>query len=104
MNWWALLPSGASINLILVIFAWFQFVPVLGSDPNNRFINPPAANSVDNPVWVLGETQVISWKTTLPVFNVSFWQQSLSQESGASAGNIFCMYESSFRDPEAVVR
>ncbi|KAB8229415.1 uncharacterized protein BDW43DRAFT_303158 [Aspergillus alliaceus] len=56
---------------------------------SNRFVNPPAADSAENPIWVLGEQQEISWVTTLTAFNVSMWQQSISQRSGANMGNIF---------------
>ncbi|RAH74494.1 uncharacterized protein BO66DRAFT_425495 [Aspergillus aculeatinus CBS 121060] len=58
------------------------------SDANNYFINPSSGNGI-NPVWTLGDDQVISWKTTLGVFNVSIWQQSLVQQSAASQGNIY---------------
>ncbi|CAI7669147.1 unnamed protein product [Penicillium bialowiezense] len=59
-----------------------------GSDDSN-YITNPASNTGINPVWALGEQQVISWKTELEVFNVTFWQQSLVEQSAASKGNIF---------------
>ncbi|RAL01402.1 uncharacterized protein BO80DRAFT_444838 [Aspergillus ibericus CBS 121593] len=59
-----------------------------GSDANDYFINPSSGNDI-NPVWTLGEEQVIKWETTLGVFNISFWQQSLVEESAASQGNIY---------------
>lgn len=62
---------------------------VAGSDPNNYFTNP-ADNTGINPVYALGDKLVISWKTTLDVFNVSIWQQSLVETGAASQGNIYC--------------
>ena len=63
-----------------------------GKSNPNRFVNPPAADSAENPIWVLGEQQQISWVTTLTAFNVSMWQQSLYQKAGANMGNIFCTH------------
>lgn len=62
---------------------------VAGSDPDNYFTNP-ADNSGINPVFTLGDKLVVSWKTTLDVFNVSIWQQSLVETGAASQGNIYC--------------
>ncbi|KAJ5357939.1 hypothetical protein N7541_005097 [Penicillium brevicompactum] len=61
---------------------------VNGSDGSN-YITNPASNTGINPVWTLGEQQVISWRTELEVFNVTFWQQSLVEQSASSKGNIF---------------
>ncbi|KAA8649334.1 hypothetical protein EYZ11_011621 [Aspergillus tanneri] len=58
------------------------------TDANNYFINP-SSNTGIAPVWTLGDQQVISWKTTLEVFNISMWQQSLVQQSAASQGNVY---------------
>ncbi|KAJ9491212.1 hypothetical protein VN97_g2021 [Penicillium thymicola] len=61
---------------------------VAGSDPDNYFTNP-ADNTGINPVFALGDKLVVSWKTTLEVFNVSIWQQSLVETGAASQGNIY---------------
>ncbi|OJI82655.1 hypothetical protein ASPTUDRAFT_43937 [Aspergillus tubingensis CBS 134.48] len=75
--------------LSLLLVPLFFFVHITqGSDSNNYFITP-SSNTGINPVWTLGEEQVINWKTTLGVFNISFWQQSLVQQSAASQGNIY---------------
>ncbi|KAJ5704842.1 hypothetical protein N7536_000531 [Penicillium majusculum] len=67
---------------------------VAGSDPDNYFTNP-ADNSGINPVFTLGDKLVVSWKTTLDVFNVSIWQQSLVETGAASQGNIYSKIHSS---------
>lgn len=79
------------LGSLILIFAGLVFITV-ASDSNNYFTNP-ASNTGINPVWTLGENQVIAWKTTLGVFNVSIWQQSLVQQSAASQGNIYCKFE-----------
>ncbi|KAJ5790469.1 uncharacterized protein N7518_007480 [Penicillium psychrosexuale] len=61
---------------------------VAGGDDHNYFTNP-ASNTGVNPVFTLGDKLVVSWKTTLEVFNVSIWQQSLVETGAASQGNIF---------------
>ncbi|KAL2013394.1 hypothetical protein VTN00DRAFT_919 [Thermoascus crustaceus] len=80
----------ALLSIALVSVALFQGVVGQGNGAsNNRFVNPPASNSAENPVWTLGDQQVISWVTTLPTFNISIWQQSTVQRSAASGGNVF---------------
>ncbi|KAI2865007.1 hypothetical protein CBS63078_11074 [Aspergillus niger] len=75
------------LYLLLVPLFFFAYIPK-GTDPNNYFISP-SSNTGINPVWTLGDEQVIWWKTTLGVFNISFWQESLVQQSAASQGNIY---------------
>ncbi|KAJ6123783.1 hypothetical protein N7471_011100 [Penicillium samsonianum] len=72
--------------LILFLAGAASFVT--GSDNHNYFTNP-ASNSGVNPVFTLGDKLLVSWKTTLDVFNVSIWQQSLVETGAASQGNIF---------------
>ncbi|OJK02432.1 hypothetical protein ASPACDRAFT_41260 [Aspergillus aculeatus ATCC 16872] len=72
----------------LLLLLCFIIQRAATSDANNYFIKPSSGNGI-NPVWTLGDDQVISWKTTLGVFNVSIWQQSLVQQSAASQGNIY---------------
>lgn len=67
----------------------FGIILLARGQKESRFTNP-SANNGNNPVWALGDKQVISWETTLPVFNVTIWQQSLVQESAASQGNLYC--------------
>ncbi|KAE8349226.1 hypothetical protein BDV28DRAFT_152082 [Aspergillus coremiiformis] len=80
---------------VMIILCRSQTAAAQGNGrTDNRFVNPPAANSAANPVWVLGEQQTISWATTLTAYNISMWQQSLSQESGSMMANIFCTFRS----------
>jgi hypothetical protein len=78
-------------KVLIIAFAWLASI-VVASDSKNYFTNP-ASNTGINPVWTLGDKQVVAWKTTLEVFNVSIWQQSLVQQSAASQGNIYCEFE-----------
>ncbi|PYH90413.1 hypothetical protein BO71DRAFT_402236 [Aspergillus ellipticus CBS 707.79] len=72
-----------------IIFILFFLIQITrGTDANNYFITPSSDNDI-NPIWTLGDEQVISWATTLGIFNISFWQQSLVEESAASQGNIY---------------
>ncbi|KAL2870723.1 uncharacterized protein BJX67DRAFT_378054 [Aspergillus lucknowensis] len=73
-------------HFILVIFTLTTFAR--GADDKNHFTNPTSWTDI-NPVWKLGEEQVIARKTTLGEFNISIRQQSLIQESAASQGNIY---------------
>lgn len=75
--------SGPFLLLLAVI------ITLVGASDGKNYFTNPASNTGINPVWALGDTQVISWKTELGVFNVSIWQQSLVQESAASQGNIY---------------
>ena len=72
--------------LILLLMGVASFVT--GSDTKNYFTSP--ASNTGNPVFALGDELVVSWKTTLDVFNVSIWQQSLVETGASSQGNIFC--------------
>lgn len=88
-----------SLVLSATIMSFFQLLAILisfalhvvSSDNKNYFISP-ASNDGINPVLTLGETTVISWKTTLDVFNVTIWQQSLVEQGASSQGNIYCMH------------
>lgn len=75
-------------NSILIILLGLVTLAIGGTDGENYFTNP-ASNDGINPVFTLGDEQVISWKTTLGVFNISMWQQSLVQQSAASQGNVY---------------
>lgn len=74
--------------LPLFVFLLLLFRIAGASDGSNYFINP-STNTDINPVWTLGEQQVISWETTLEVFNVSIWQQSLVEQGASSQGNVY---------------
>ncbi|KAE8361815.1 hypothetical protein BDV27DRAFT_160374 [Aspergillus caelatus] len=88
------LPS-ALLRICLIIFLCGAEIVIAQGDgtSNNRFINPPAANSAENPVWVLGEEQVVSWMTTWTTFNISLWHQSLGKQTAVSVGNIYTQIE-----------
>lgn len=60
------------------------------TDTKNYFSNPSSSTGID-PVWTIGDQQVISWKTTLDVYNISMWQQSLVQQSATGEYNVYCM-------------
>ncbi|KNG91085.1 hypothetical protein ANOM_000813 [Aspergillus nomiae NRRL 13137] len=88
------LPSAFLRICLIILLCGTEIVVGQGDGTsNNRFINPPAANSAENPVWVLGEQQVISWMTTWTTFNISIWHQSLGKEMAASLGNIYTQVE-----------
>ncbi|BCS25420.1 uncharacterized protein APUU_50131A [Aspergillus puulaauensis] len=99
----ALLPA---LNMVCISLSWstmlygitilfFILSPfALGADSKNNFKNPSSWTDI-NPVWTIGETQVIAWETTLGEFNISFWQQSIIQESAASQGNVYSKIHSS---------
>ncbi|KGO68442.1 hypothetical protein PITC_070670 [Penicillium italicum] len=72
--------------LILLLASVTSFVA--GNDANNHFTNPPDNNG-NKPVYTLGDELVVSWTTTLDIFNVSFWQQDLVETGASSQGNIF---------------
>ena len=73
-----------------IIFLTKLICVSLASNGNNYFTNPASNNGI-NPVWTLGDEQLISWRTTLDVFNVSIWQQSLVEQGASSQGNVYCM-------------
>ncbi|CAI7564218.1 unnamed protein product [Penicillium glandicola] len=75
--------------LFLAVIASF----VTGSVSNNYFTNPASINGV-HPVFTLGDKLVISWKTTLDVFSISFWQQDLLEEAADTQRNIYSKIES----------
>lgn len=77
------------LNIFLLLFS--SVIGVVGT--SNYFLNPATTTGI-NPVWTLGEQQIISWQTTLDVFNVSIWQQSLVEQGASSQGNVYCMSES----------
>ncbi|KAE8377726.1 hypothetical protein BDV26DRAFT_263035 [Aspergillus bertholletiae] len=75
---------------LLILLCGAEIVLAQGDGKSsNRFVNPPAANSAENPVWVLGEEQVVSWLTTWTTFNISIWHQTLDKQTAASLGNIY---------------
>jgi hypothetical protein len=75
------------INRRISIF--FGFIAVANGALNGTFINPPPLNTNPHPVWSLGETQVISWATEEPVYNISIWQQNPQIEAAANSVNVF---------------
>lgn len=75
---------------ILIFFLLLVPTVFARTNPKNHFTNP-AFNNGNNPVWELGEKQVISWVTEMEVFNISFWQQSLMEDGASSQGNIYGM-------------
>ncbi|WEW56537.1 hypothetical protein PRK78_001983 [Emydomyces testavorans] len=88
MHWRPVLSP--SLLGISVYCALFHFTASQGNGASgNRFINPPASNSADNPIWRIGERQTISWKTTVEKCNISFWQQNPKLEKAENGGSIF---------------
>jgi hypothetical protein len=80
--------------IIVFVFVWVEAAVSQGTGVvRNRFVNPPASDSAENPVWTLGDQQVISWMTTVPIYDISIWQQSLTQELATHGtivfGNLF---------------
>lgn len=80
------------VRFLILLLASVTCV-VAGNDDNNHFINPPDNNGM-KPVYTLGDKVVVSWKTTLDVFNVSIWQQNLAGTGASSQGNIYCWFHS----------
>ncbi|KAL4755433.1 hypothetical protein BDW72DRAFT_189192 [Aspergillus terricola var. indicus] len=74
--------------LHLLLLITILTVTTRAADDENHFTNPSSWTGI-NPEWELGEEQVIAWETTLEVFNISFWQQSLFQQTAASQGNVY---------------
>ncbi|KAJ5162316.1 hypothetical protein N7492_007708 [Penicillium capsulatum] len=73
---------------------WIDYLFVLGvlfsvAVTGDNYFKSPAQSHGKDPVLTLGETQLVSWETSLDVFNVTIWQQSRYQESAASKGNIY---------------
>jgi hypothetical protein len=68
----------------------FSFITFAAGDNKNYFTSP-ASNTGVKPVFTLGDQLLVSWVTELGEFNVTFWQQSIVEESAASQGNIYCM-------------
>ncbi|KAF9245489.1 hypothetical protein DTO006G1_2244 [Penicillium roqueforti] len=58
------------------------------AEKTNYMINPVYING-KSPVWTLGDQKVVAWKTDLPVFNVSIWQQSLLGGGAYTRGNVY---------------
>lgn len=56
---------------------------------SSDYFKSPARYHGENPVWTLGDQHVISWETSLEVFNLSIWQQSLVEDGASSQGNIY---------------
>lgn len=54
----------------------------------NRFLNPPDTD--ENPVWLAGEEQVISWRTELDTYNITIWQEHPKHDGATSGGVVFC--------------
>lgn len=83
--------TSRSIGFIII----FELIAVTFSLGNskNRFVNPPAANSADNPQWYLGELQTVSWITELKDYEISIWQQFPTESVANYSGVVFCKYE-----------
>ncbi|KAJ5948315.1 hypothetical protein N7466_001330 [Penicillium verhagenii] len=66
---------------------------ILGSSlvaaDNKNYFTSPVSNTAARPSFTLGDQVQVSWVTELGEFNVTFWQESLVQESAASQGNIY---------------
>jgi hypothetical protein len=82
---------------ILLLFM-FDLLNVVDAqtDTQNFFVNPglPGPNQAfsANPVWSIGSTQTIKWRTNYENFTVNLWQQDLGfQGAGIGPGpTIFC--------------
>ena len=59
-------------------------------EKTNYMINPVYING-KSPVWTIGDQKVVAWKTDLPVFNVSIWQQSPLGGGAYTRGNVYGM-------------
>ncbi|KAJ5619105.1 hypothetical protein N7510_003089 [Penicillium lagena] len=74
-----------------LIISLLEIILVATASSTKNYFTSPASNTGINPVFTLGDKLLVSWVTELGEFNVSFWQQSLVQQSAASQGNIYGM-------------
>lgn len=71
----------------------FGITLVAASSDKSYFTSPVSGTGV-RPIFTLGDQLLVSWVTDLGEFNITFWQQSLIQDSAASQGNIYCTSKS----------
>ncbi|KXG45786.1 uncharacterized protein PGRI_046420 [Penicillium griseofulvum] len=64
------------------------FISTVNGEKTNYMINPVYDHG-KSPVWTLGDQKVIEWKTDLPVYNISIWQESPSGKGAYNGGNVF---------------
>ncbi|KAJ5210407.1 hypothetical protein N7472_000546 [Penicillium cf. griseofulvum] len=74
-------------QLLFILLSGF-ISTVNGVEKTNYMISPVYDHG-KSPVWTLGDQKVIEWKTDLPVFNVSIWQESPSGGGAYNGGNVF---------------
>ncbi|KAJ5816782.1 hypothetical protein N7447_009015 [Penicillium robsamsonii] len=72
----------------LFIFLSGLISTVNGAEKTNYMINPVYENE-KSPVWTLGDQKVIEWKTDLPAYNVSIWQEDPVKRAAYHGGNVF---------------
>ncbi|EEP80267.1 predicted protein [Uncinocarpus reesii 1704] len=80
-----------------VFMRWFLLsLAIAGSaglnPEKNRFVNPGRGGPT--PVWLVGEEQVISWKTEMEVYNISLWHE-FPGGGGATFGSVLYSASSS---------
>ncbi|KAJ5937360.1 hypothetical protein N7454_004660 [Penicillium verhagenii] len=84
-----ILDSGQNLTMNrlarTIIYICTLATAALTIDTENHFTSP--AN--DRPVWTLGYEAIIAWNTTLPVSDVTIWQQSLVSEDAGGGWNIY---------------
>lgn len=82
------------------IVAYLAYLVHLALADTNCFINPNYNGTVTllpyrlNPVWNIGETQVIRWLTNLTSYNVTLWQQGIKDPGAALAAIVFGLWSS----------
>lgn len=74
------------IHILIYLFG----ITLIAASSNKNYFTSPVSNTGARPVFTLGDQLLVSWVTELGEFNVTFWQQSLVQETAASQGNIYC--------------
>ncbi|KAJ5520512.1 hypothetical protein N7463_000965 [Penicillium fimorum] len=60
-------------------------------------INPVYDRNGRSYVWTLGDQQVVEWKTDLPRYNVSIWQQDPKLKVAYNGGNIFAQTDEKYQ-------
>jgi len=90
---YCLLRLSGSDTFVLVMFLFFLLCIAIHSviaQDIGQFFNPPIAidkqpNFNSNPVYTVGETQLIKWTTIYSNYSINIWQESLAQDENHSA-------------------
>ncbi|EFR03129.1 hypothetical protein MGYG_06123 [Nannizzia gypsea CBS 118893] len=88
-------PHFLNAGIIFIIIFELATVARAFGNSKNRFVNPPAADSADNPVWYLGEQKIVSWITELVDYEIVIWQEYPTGGSAIPSGVVFSTHMAS---------